>query len=436
MSKQIWETRPLEIWDKAKELRAKWDKSIEDTTVVVGQGQTGEIDWSVGFPAVRVIEDNPVGAKMASQSDSFARECRLACEVRGWGREICGYHGNCWGSMFMGRQLDGSDFPMREFVIPFPDVCDSHAKRGQQAMDFSPIPRWQGDYTMYIGPRDEDRERDMVEHRVFCVLKQINEIETIFGQQFDEERVMQVIKSRQKIIEYANDVSMAMTSIPTPISVKDLYSFYTIGGLTKLDPVETENFWKSLRDEIIWRKDNQIAAIGNERFRWMEHHPPSWHYLKYYRYLEQYGAVCLGSQYTHNRGPMLERKEDGSVGPREIMRHPVDDIKTREDLVRYMISPDARAPYHFKIDDYLHPYALCEFADVYQVDGAIMPLWRGGVGCVLLRKEQSLRLSERGISVLHYEGSQPGDRTDLDEKRFLDQLDIWMEYNGLSKYDA
>jgi hypothetical protein len=32
---------------------------------------------------------------------------------------------------------------------------------------------------------------------------------------------------------------------------------------------------------------------------------------------------------------------------------------------------------------------------------------------------------------MHYEGSQPGDRTDLDEKRLLDQLDNWMESLGL-----
>jgi hypothetical protein len=60
-----------------------------------------------------------------------------------------------------------------------------------------------------------------------------------------------------------------------------------------------------------------------------------------------------------------------------------------------------------------------------------MPLWRCGVGCTLTRKEQGLRLSDMGVRVLHYEGSQPGDRTDMDENRFLDQLDNWMEGQGL-----
>lgn len=42
---------------------------------------------------------------------------------------------------------------------------------------------------------------------------------------------------------------------------------------------------------------------------------------------------------------------------------------------------------------------------------------------------------EAGLSVMHYEGSQPGDRTDLDEKRFLDQLDAWMESLGFRKLE-
>ena len=76
MSKQKWETRPLEVWNKAKEMRAKWQKSIDTASsekVLLAQGN---VQWSIGFPALRVIEDNPVGAMMANKSDEFARVCR------------------------------------------------------------------------------------------------------------------------------------------------------------------------------------------------------------------------------------------------------------------------------------------------------------------------------------------------------------------------
>ena len=55
-------------------------------------------------------------------------------------------------------------------------------------------------------------------------------------------------------------------------------------------------------------------------------------------------------------------------------------LETREDIVRFITGADARGPHHFKQDEYLRPYALNEFADIYQVNGAILPLWRSGVG--------------------------------------------------------
>jgi benzoyl-CoA reductase subunit B len=440
MSKgQLWETKPLEFWPKAKELRQGWQNSIESKNKVVGQGNTNyHADWAACFPAVTVVEDNPAGAMMASKNGPFARKCRLASEIRGWGREVCGYQNNCWGAQFLGYQDDGSPFPKRQFVVPIPCLCDQHAKRGQQVRDFEAVPQWMIDMSVYLGPRDAAREEAMIEHRAWCQLRQINDIERIFGQAFDDEKLYEMIKASNQIEKYARDISVLMAATkPTPLSVKDLYSVYTIGGLTKVDPEETVRFWKLVRDEIAWRAENQIAAVGNERFRWIETHPPSWHFLKYYRYMENYGAVCLGSQYVHRiTTGCLERKPDGSVDRREMLSYPEDTpLITREDGVRFFLTPDARDPHHHKMDEYIRPYALNEFADVFQADGAMLALWRCGVGCTFTRKEQAMRLRKAGISVLHVEGSQPGDRTDLDEKRFLEQLDSWMDSVGLEKIE-
>ena len=150
---QLWETKPLEFWNFAKELRAGWQKSIESKENVVGQGNTSGFgcDWASAFPAITVIEDNPVGAMMANKNEPFARKARLASEIRGWGREICGYQGNCWGAQFLGYLEDGTPFPRRKMVVPMPGVCDQHSKRGQQARDFENMPGWNGDQIMYFG---------------------------------------------------------------------------------------------------------------------------------------------------------------------------------------------------------------------------------------------------------------------------------------------
>ena len=436
---QLWETRPLEFWAKAKELRANYDKSVAKSNEnVIGQGNW---DWAPAYPALTIIHDNPVGSMIQARNDSFARKARLASEIRGWGREICGYQGNCWGTQFLGYLEDGTPWRRRQLVAPHPCVCDQHAKRGQQARDFENMPQWMSDACMYTEEYDEEREKAMLEHKAYCNLRVVNDVERIFGQQCDDEKMIQILRNTSAFQEYKREISWLMArTIPSPLSVKDLYSVYTIGNLTKIDPNETLKFWKMVRDEVKWRADNKIAAVGNERFRFIEAHPPSWHYLKYYRYLESYGAVCLGSQYSN--GGTFEIHPDGSVEHFDVLRWPENTpMETREDIIRVSVTRDGRTSFggiasgSCKIDEYIHRDRIVKFAKTYQADGALLAIWRHGLGCTFTRKEQAMYLKEAGLSVMHYEGSQPGDRTDMDEKRFLDQLDNWMQSNGLRRLE-
>ena len=437
MNGQRWETRPLECWNLAKEIRRSYDGAIAGKDKVLGQGAAiAALDWTRAFDAIRVVEDNPVGAMMAAQNEPFARKARLACETRGWGREICGYHGNCWGAQFLGHTADGKDFPKRFFTVPFPCVCDSHIKRGQQCRDLEPIARWTTDFTMYIGEKDEKREEAMLEHRSYNMLKMLNEMEVVFGQKLDDEMLFKMAKMYEQMDTIRTDITYYMSFTPTPLTVKDMYSFFQLRPSPKMGPDVLADFWKSLRDEVKWRVENKIAAVGTERFRWIEAHPPPWHYLKYYRYMEQYGAVCLGSQYSNLREMTIHPEGGYTLRSFTEPAYSADmELTTREDLVRFMVTPDARAPRHWKIEEYIEPDKLNQMMEIYNADGALLGLWRGGVGCTLLRKEQAARLREDGYSVMVYEGSQPGDRTDLDEKRLLEQLDTWMESLGLQKFD-
>jgi benzoyl-CoA reductase subunit B len=329
---------------------------------------------------------------------------------------------------------DGNPFPFRDMCIPFPDPCDQHLKRGQQCMDLSQIPRFGADWPMYLGPKDPEREKALIEHKVQCTLHVINEIERIFGREYDEEKLIGTLHILPKLKQHILKVAQLMACVPAPLGQKELYSFYTLSVLTKIDPQEMLDFWKAFVDEVQWRVDNKIAAIATERYRWMEAHPSPWHFLKYFRYMEKYGAVCVGSQYSQMLVQPFKLNEDGSIGFEDIEPVPAGQkIRTREDALRAIFT-EARGP-HFKDDEYYRKHVITDFAKGFKVDGALMPLWRGGVGCTLTRKEQGLRLSAMGVRVLHYEGSQPGDRTDLDEHDFLDRLDVWMESQGLQKLE-
>ena len=60
--KQLWETRPLECWQLAKELRRKYDRSSAIKPTCLKRAYELTLDWQGAFPAIKVVEDNPVAA--------------------------------------------------------------------------------------------------------------------------------------------------------------------------------------------------------------------------------------------------------------------------------------------------------------------------------------------------------------------------------------
>ncbi len=153
------------------------------------------------------------------------------------------------------------------------------------------------------------------------------------------------------------------------------------------------------------------------------------------RYLETYGAVGLGSLYTFGSGSPFEKKADGTWAPR---KNPVEmgwPLNTAEEVIR------ARVRFYRNPGECRHDYCRFDTQEVvslatsFHADGAILPLHLAGVGCVFANRDIALGLNEAGVSVLHYECSQPGDRRDLDENRMLDQIDVWMESRGLERLE-
>lgn len=64
----------------------------------------------------------------------------------------------------------------------------------------------------------------------------------------------------------------------------------------------------------------------------MEEEPPPWFFLRYYRYLEEYGAICIGSPYTH--GYSLRKQPDGTFTRDETPLERGVQLNTREDVIR------------------------------------------------------------------------------------------------------
>src|SRR3990172_6117719 len=116
-----WETRPLECWDKAKELRREFDQGrvkAQDEGKWLVDGRDTQIFEALG--GLQSVMTNPLGAMTQARNHEFARQCRAETECQGFGREVCGYHRNVICAMYLGRDLSGGPFPPRNISIPTP----------------------------------------------------------------------------------------------------------------------------------------------------------------------------------------------------------------------------------------------------------------------------------------------------------------------------
>jgi benzoyl-CoA reductase subunit B len=435
--KKIWETRPLDCWAKAKELRANFYQTERDAQkqrkILIGGGDGPQQRLGPGFGNIHLVHPHPEAASIANTSDAYARECRAATEACGYGRNLCGYQLDYIGALLTNRHFSGGEMPRRDLVAQGNDLCAMFPKLGQLEAEFWDVPEHHTDESGYYGEWSEEREKAKVEYMADQFSGMIEWMEKATGIRFNEEAQIENIKRQWRMQALRGDVVETLTHVPTPLDQKSAYSLFTLGGLVGSDPVETENFWKMLRDEMRWRVENNIAGVATERYRWTENEPPPWFFLRYYRYMEEYGAVCIQTFY---QGVKLVEQPDGTFKrPKTPLEEGVE-LKTREDIVRWgsrMIeSHKSGWSGHGPLPE-VYYQDLMNSIKAFHCDGAILPLHRAGIGCVYSMKATAMKLMEAGIPVMHYETSHPGDRTDFDENRMLEQLDVFMETQGLRK---
>lgn len=442
-TEQKWDTRPLESWQKAKELRAKFYRDEADAheqKVFLVEGS--DATTLAGIGNCHVVSSQPLGASIAVEGNEFSRKCRAATEAAGYGRDLCGYMLNTCGAMLSNRGLMGEEYHERDFVIEHSNGCDMRFKYPQVVSEYYGIPHFFPDWVAYYGEQNDERDEARVEYLVKQSLEMIDWLEEVTGKKFDDEQFIKTAKSSFRIEALKGDTYLYQQNIPAPLDQKSIYSFYILGRLVRTEQEQTEKLWEMLRDEVKWRAENNIAAVATERYRWVEEEPPPWFFLRYYRYMEEFGAVCIGSPYTH--GPyVLAKNEEGKI---ERIKTPLElgmPLDTREDVVRAQILipgifgggsgslPQGHGPVHEQYTD-----ALLYMIELYHCNGAILPLHRSGIGCVFGERENAVEMDKLGIPLMHYETSHPGNMTDFDENRLLDQLDIFMETQGLRKLET
>ena len=427
-----YQTKPLQCWQKAKELRLNYFKSVMNAKrdgkllAMVDSGSFLELPAGLGDDYIP-FEGHPYGASVGGDPE-FSQKCVEATEAKGFARDMCAYTRNFWGSMFLNEYLYGGEFPKGEFAI-WRSACESEGKFYQLVAEHMDIPGYALDFPLLPG---QEKDEDVIEYVVDQLGACIKWMEKVTGRKYDDEKLLKAANNHFESTRIWAEICVLNKTIPAPLDQKTIYTLYFPSVALRHMP-ETLAFYKEVLAEVKDRVANKIAALPIEQCRLWDDGIPPWYFLGLYRYLEQYGAVVLGSQYTYALHGAWEDYPDGSWGPARLPQERGMRMKTREDILRaiailYEEKPMIRAMALPEIKS----RQLLRIVQDWHADGVMMHSNRGCPGLSFGQVENYLALQKAGIPTIIYEGNA-ADKRELSEAQVLDRIDGLMEQMGIKK---
>lgn len=425
-------TEQLKCWKKAKELRDKYYKEYATAHERGGIRWSGSA-WAFDAVAAGLGDDvypltgEPYAASIAFNQE-FNTECQAAADEKGWARDLCSYMRTYWGSMYLNKYLFGGPFPKPNFCFQS-QICCSHSKWYQVVSEFEKVPLFCVD--VGVGPYES-----MDEARLSYVVAQLHDsiafMERVTGRKYDDEKLIKAVDNECRSTALWAEICTLNKAIPAPLDEKTMYSLYVLATLQKSSK-EVADFYEELRDEVKDRISRGIAATPNETCRLITDTQPPWSFLKIFRYLEEFGAVSVGSLYTFGLEGIFSDQPNGSWGPRPTPMQLGISIKTREDALRVIADWNLSKPewQHFYDPD-LKTKMLLRIVKEWHIDGVILHLNRGCEGLTTGIMENRLGLVKAGVPVMTYEGNMADER-EFDLTRTTNRIDTFMETLGLKR---
>ncbi len=426
-----YKTETLKCWNKAKELRNKFYMDYANAHENGGLRWAGGA-WSFGAIAAGLGNDiypltgEPYGASIAFNKE-FSLKCMEAVEKKGYARDLCSYMRNYWGSVILDEYVFGGKFPKPDFMWQ-DHICCSHSKWYQVASELEGgAPTYSIDVS--VGPYNS-----MSENKLNYVVSQMHDgiewLEKVSGREYNDDLLIQAVENEFRSTSVWARICELNKTVPAPLDEKSMYSLYVLGTLAKHSG-EFADFYDELLDEVQYRVDNQIAANKHEICRLMSDTQPPWGFLKIFRYLEDFGAVSVGSLYTFGLIGIWEDKPDGSWGPRTTPMEKGIKITNRDQALRLLADWNLSKPewQHF-YSPHLKSQMMIRIAKEWKLNGIMLHYNRGCEGLSLGIAENRLALIEAGYPVMTFEGNM-GDEREFDESQARSRIDSFMETLGL-----
>ncbi len=425
----------LKSWGKAKELRERYFSNYANSKEISGLRICGSA-WSFHALPYGLGDDifwltgEPYGAQVAFDG-VLNKKIQDAVTNKGWAHDLCSYMRSYWGSIYTDQWAFGGKWPHTDFAFTN-QICCSHSKWYQEVslaekIPFKAIDVSSGAYEWIKGVDDP---------KVTYIANQMEEaiewMEKVTGRRFDDENFIKHLKYEFRTTSTWAKICELQKAVPAPLDEKTIFSLYSLATLNKADK-DIADYYDELYDEVADKVKRGVAAVGNERCRLISDTQPPWEFLKMFRYLEEFGAVSIGSLYTFGLQGIFEEKKDGTWGHRPTPMDKGIEINDRKTALKLYAEWNAAKPeYQHFYDPHIKTRLMMHIIKEWKVDGVMLHLNRGCEGLSLGVMQNKDELSELGIPVVTYEGNM-GDATEFDEDRTTARIESFMELLGLDK---
>jgi len=428
-------TRPLESWDKLKELRRglffnMWKAKEEGNPIVQGViGSSTAIFAGIGEPILTGLGPN---FGRISRDPKATIKCHEVTESKGFKTDICATARLSIGSLYSGTHSlspTGEEFtPDFCFEIL---VCPHQPKANMIFRDYYDIP-----YFIVEVPRYSETPNE--HHRKYYISQlqdAIDWMEKVFGKKYDEEKLVEATITEWETRVLWAKICMLVKTIPAPIDVTRLFMHTTplmrMGAHNKVCKHMLEVLHAELEDRV---KDG-IAILATERFRLIHDGFAPFYYTGLYRLARKYDAVVLGGRMYFSSMGAYAVKEDGSW---EVAKTPKErgiEIKTRDDALEALA--DMQLIYYpfSRIYTPVGNKDVVKVVEDWHADGAILHIDQGcrWTTTTIFGVRDALR--EKGIPTVTYQ-SNAYDPRYFNEAEFENRIDTFLENMGAKKAGA
>ncbi|MBN1376625.1 MAG: 2-hydroxyacyl-CoA dehydratase [Dehalococcoidia bacterium] len=424
-----YKTKPVDCWDKMKELRRWHFKQTWEAQRSGGLVAMGIFEWFLalcaGFGEFCNPSYGPYFTRMMRDNQK-AKECFELSESKGFDRSICASMRCHLGQLYMGltqKSPDGKSFKP-DFICQ-PAACYAMDKTGQIVGEHIGVQHISIDFPT----KDNAHTRQYLADEL---TEAIVQIEKLTGKHFDDAKFIEAVHNEWESMVLWARIAELNKNIPAPLNYKQMQSL-RIPIITMRHTRECVEFFRLLLDEVKDRVQQGISASGYETRRLLHMFMAPFYSLDVLREPEKYGAVIIGGDGVFSTMAAWNIHPDGTWEAAKTPKERGIVFNTRQDALESFVDLYIAHLPPSRCGIFVNPAEINRMVHDWHADGVIFMLDKGCRTLSVGQEDQILSCKQSGIPTMAYDGSN-ADYRDLNNEVVQRQFEVFcQEILGLSK---